>query len=47
MRWISVVVLSLLLVLPQTGLAQATGTISGIVTGTGDRPLAGAPRACR
>jgi TonB-linked SusC/RagA family outer membrane protein len=41
MRWISVLVLALLLV-PQTIHAQATGTVSGVVTGTGGRPLAGA-----
>jgi TonB-dependent starch-binding outer membrane protein SusC len=42
MRWISVLLLSLLLVVPQSGYAQATGTISGVVTGTGGRPLTGA-----
>src|SRR5688572_25503978 len=42
MRWISVLVLSLLLAVPQFAQAQATGTVSGVVTGTGNRPLAGA-----
>jgi TonB-dependent starch-binding outer membrane protein SusC len=42
MRWISVLALSLLLLVPQIGLAQANGTIAGTVTGTGGQPLAGA-----
>jgi TonB-dependent starch-binding outer membrane protein SusC len=42
MRWISVLLLSLLVVVPQTSHAQATGTVTGVVTGTGGRPLTGA-----
>jgi TonB-linked SusC/RagA family outer membrane protein len=42
MRWISVLCLSLLLLSPQHASAQATGSVSGVVTGANDRPLAGA-----
>jgi TonB-dependent starch-binding outer membrane protein SusC len=42
MRWISVLILTLSLLLPDRGFAQATGTISGTVTGTGGQPLVGA-----
>jgi TonB-linked SusC/RagA family outer membrane protein len=42
MRWISVCVLALLLVAPQKSFAQATGTITGTVTGSRGAPLAGA-----
>jgi TonB-dependent starch-binding outer membrane protein SusC len=42
MKWISVLGLSLALVLPQTLLAQATGTIAGTVTTQEGRPIAGA-----
>jgi TonB-dependent starch-binding outer membrane protein SusC len=42
MKWISVLGLTLALVLPQRALAQATGTISGTVTGAAGRPLSGA-----
>jgi TonB-dependent starch-binding outer membrane protein SusC len=42
MRWISVIALSVLLAVPQGAYAQATGTISGTVTGTNGRPLNGA-----
>ncbi|MBW3628414.1 MAG: SusC/RagA family TonB-linked outer membrane protein [Gemmatimonadetes bacterium] len=42
MKWTRVVWLSLLLFVPDRGFGQATGTISGTVTGTGNRPLAGA-----
>jgi TonB-linked SusC/RagA family outer membrane protein len=42
MRWISVFTLAVLLLVPQTGFAQATGTISGTVTGNRGAPLAGA-----
>ena len=42
MRWTRVLMLSLLFALPRDGLAQATGTITGVVTGAGNRPLAGA-----
>jgi TonB-dependent starch-binding outer membrane protein SusC len=43
MRWIrSVGLVVALLLFPQAGFAQATGTVTGIVTGTADRPLQGA-----
>jgi TonB-dependent starch-binding outer membrane protein SusC len=42
MRWNSVMTVAIALLVPQLGFGQATGTISGVVTGTGDRPLAGA-----
>ena len=42
MRWISVLSLALLLMIPQTLPAQATGTVSGVITGTNGQPLQGA-----
>jgi TonB-dependent starch-binding outer membrane protein SusC len=42
MKWISVLGLALALVLPRQAFTQATGTISGTVTGAAGRPLAGA-----
>jgi TonB-linked SusC/RagA family outer membrane protein len=42
MRWISVLTMAVLLGAPQWAFGQAAGTISGTVTGTGGRPLAGA-----
>jgi TonB-dependent starch-binding outer membrane protein SusC len=42
MRWISVLALSLLLAAPRITLAQATGTVSGTITGAGGRALQGA-----
>ena len=42
MRRIHLCCLLLLLILPQAVAAQATGTITGVVVGTGNRPLAGA-----
>ena len=42
MRWISVLALAVLLAVPQMARAQATGTITGIVTGTNGQPVVGA-----
>src|SRR5215218_5264976 len=42
MRWISVLILSLLLLVPERSFAQAVGTVTGTVTGTGGQPLVGA-----
>ena len=42
MRWIFAVIPALLLFLPHHGYAQATGTVSGTITGANGQPLSGA-----